>query len=319
MSDNRHSTNGQRCMGDKTTIEWTRGPDGTPGATWNPVVGCSVISPGCTNCYAMREAGGRLRSTGKFKNLTQSSKAGPVWTGEVRLWESALEQPLRWTKPRMIFVNSMSDLFHESVPDEWIDRIFAVMGACDDQDLGHTFQILTKRAGRQRDYMRSERATKAWNRRRMAPNAWPPRNIWAGVSVEDQPRWDERWRHLAETPAAVRWISYEPALGPVKFDDMPGDVKDWLGRLHWVVVGGESGPGARPMELAWAYSIVEQCRAAHVPCFVKQMGSNAISTGAAGADPDGIYHYRYRDRKGGDWSEWHPSLRVRQYPAQDRA
>src|SRR6516162_10288457 len=158
-------------MADKSPIEWTE-------ATWNAIVGCSILSPGCTNCYAMRQAGRWLRRTPKFAGLTQPSKAGPVWTGEMRLWEKALDQPLRWKKPRRIFVNSMSDLFHESLPDEWIDRIVAVMSRCPQ----HQFQVLTKRSARMRDYYdgdalgqpravaRTGRSCRpAWRCRRRAP------------------------------------------------------------------------------------------------------------------------------------------------------
>jgi len=142
-------------MADKTGIEWTE-------ATWNPIAGCSIVSPGCTNCYAMREAGRWLRCEPKFAGLTQPSKAGPVWTGEVRLWEKALDQPLRWKTPRRIFVNSMSDLFHEAVPDEWIDRVFGVMAVCKH----HRFQVLTKRADRPR---RTSRPRLGRPRRRERP------------------------------------------------------------------------------------------------------------------------------------------------------
>jgi protein gp37 len=176
-------------MADKTGIQWTE-------ATWNPLAGCSVVSPGCTNCYAMREAGGRLKSSAKFAGLTEPSKAGPVWTGEVRLWERVLDQPVRWTKPRRIFVNSMSDLFHESVPDEWIDRVFAVMALCPQ----HTFQVLTKRADRMRDYCSSPYNGVALSFK------WPLPNVWLGVSVEDQARADGRIPRLLDTPAAVRCL-----------------------------------------------------------------------------------------------------------------
>ena len=300
-------------MSDKTGISWTN-------ATWNPLVGCGVVSPGCTNCYAMREAGRRLAMTPKYRGLTLGSKAGAVWTGEVRLWEPALDQPLRWKKPRMIFVNSMGDLFHESVPDEWIDRIFAVMRLCPQ----HQFQTLTKRASRQRDYMNSSAqdfpgatrnddiACAAWSIRdelsegkkrlvftdeqcMVQPEDWPLKNWWAGVSVEDQARADERIPLLLQTPAAVRWISAEPLLGPVDFcnleiprrwgsgllDAFTLDFKDHhqqvlagppSGRapLDWVVVGSESGPGARPCDLDWVRSIRDQCAAAGVAFFWKQ-------------------------------------------------
>jgi protein gp37 len=250
-------------MADKSGIEWTE-------ASWNPIAGCGVLSPGCTNCYAMREAGGRLRSSAKFAGLTQPSKAGPVWTGEVRLWEPALDQPLRWAKPRRIFVNSMSDLFHESVPHEWIARIFAVMRDAPQ----HTYQILTKRAERQRDFMQW------WVMQHVEQ---PPSNWWLGVSCEDQPRANLRIPQLLATWAAVRWISAEPLLGPVDVmrwltqrnvyrGDTVSGFLDYTEALDWVVIGGESGPGARPMHPDWARSIRDQCQAAGVPFFFKQWG-----------------------------------------------
>lgn len=236
-------------MAEHSTIEWTD-------ATWNPITGCSVVSPGCTNCYAMRLAGTRLRNHPSRAGLTQDSKAGPVWTGEVRLNEDWLDQPLRWKRPRMIFVCAHGDLFHESVPDEWIDKVFAVMALAH----WHTFQVLTKRAARMRAYMTAPgHAARVWDcanvlscQREKPPGipisrTVPPDddvaslvlpNVWLGISAEDQRRADERLPDLRATPAAVRWVSAEPLLGPIDAD---------LTDLHWVVAGGESGPGARPM------------------------------------------------------------------------
>ena len=150
-------------MGDNSLIHWCN-------ATWNPLVGCSVVSPGCTNCYAMREAGGRLRNVPKFVGLTEPSKAGPVWNGQVRLWEAALEQPLRWKKPRMIFVNSMSDLFHKAVPRDHIAKVFDTM----EQANWHIYQVLTKRSTLLMKFLNE--------RYKERP---PPSHIWFGVSVED--------------------------------------------------------------------------------------------------------------------------------------
>jgi protein gp37 len=204
----------------KTIIEWTD-------FTWNPITGCSVTSPGCKSCYAMRLAGTRLQHHPSRAGLTQPSKAGPVWTGEVRLNEEWLAQPLRWRRPRRIFVCAHGDLFHENVPDEWIDRIFAVMALAPQ----HTFQVLTKRAARMRTYM--DRALgriadavqpmRTDNNRVVGPlphieparRWWPLANVWLGVSVEDQQRADERIPELLATPAALRWISAEPLLGAV--------------------------------------------------------------------------------------------------------
>lgn len=292
-------------MAENSKIEWTE-------ATWNPITGCSVTSPGCTNCYAMKLAGTRLRNHPSRKGLTQDSKAGPVWTGEVRLNEKWLDQPLRWSRPRMIFVCAHADLFHESVPDEWIDRVFAVMALAPQ----HTFQVLTKRADRMREYL-----TRAGNGRRSeaiwqtmhgeaktraarevldswygGPSAdqWPLPNVWLGVSVEDQQRWDERISDLEATPAAIRWVSAEPLLGPILptvvcnghffFNPLTGqrwhDAPDHNGasdfganRIDWIVVGGESGPGARPMHPDWARSLRDECDAAGVPFFFKQHGA----------------------------------------------
>jgi len=268
-------------MADKTGIEWTE-------ATWNPIAGCSIVSPGCTNCYAMREAGRWLRCEPKFAGLTQLSKAGQVWTGEVRLWEKALDQPLRWKTPRRIFVNSMSDLFHEAVPDEWIDRVFGVMAVCKH----HRFQVLTKRADRMRRYLQIRPGNDLGQRWAYAAAGvlgpgkdigpypgYPLPNVELGVSVEDQERADERIPKLLYTPAAVRWVSLEPLLGPVNLamfierDPMWRHLAlDAPAALDWVVLGGESGPHARPMESAWARSVRDQCGTAGVPFFFKQWG-----------------------------------------------
>lgn len=258
-------------MADKTKIEWTD-------ATWNPITGCSVVSPGCTNCYAMRLAGTRLKHHPSRKGLTDMSKAGPVWNGEVRLNEGWLDQPLRWKKPRRIFVCAHGDLFHENVPDEWIDKVFAVMALAPQ----HTFQVLTKRSERMRDYLdgyaswlRVEnlldelKPSSLWNSNVLSAqsilgSAQPLPNVWLGVSAEDQKRWDERVvRDLNNTPAAVRWVSAEPLLDPIYADDIEG--------LDWVVCGGESGPGYRPMNPEWAQWMRDQCKGAGVAFYMKQM------------------------------------------------
>ena len=303
-------------MADGTHIEWTE-------ATWNPITGCSLASPGCTNCYAMKLAGTRLAHHPSRAGLTQDSKAGPVWTGEVRFNEEWLDQPLRWTKPRMIFVCAHGDLFHESVPDEWIDRIFAVMALCPQ----HTFQVLTKRSARMREYFstrvqispplngdatfprarghveqhanliamrsgidlpwrpRHESGGYWWGFKADMP--WPLPNVWLGVSVEDQQRADERIPDLLATPAAVRWISAEPLLGPVDLCRVQGNLAPIAGYIplestdhkpvgiDWVVVGGESGSKARPMHPDWVRSLRDQCAAAGVPFFFKQWGEFA--------------------------------------------
>lgn len=294
-------------MANNSKIEWTD-------ATWNPITGCSIVSPGCTNCYAMRMAA-RLEAMGqpRYKGLTKPSKAGAVWTGEMRLVDDALTIPLHRKKPTTWFVNSMSDLFHESVPDEWIDRVFTVMAVCPQ----HTFQVLTKRSARMRSYVaqfaQRGRYVVSDSRSQIGPDlrdgnrflllkekqVWPLRNVWLGVSAEDQRRADERVPDLLATPAAIRFVSAEPLLGPIDFTQIslgmkPGYVLGENGqpdqpemfkvvrdtlmdtggdfeRLDWIIVGGESGPNARPMQEAWVLSIVEQGRAAGVACFVKQL------------------------------------------------
>lgn len=211
-------------MADRTGIEWTD-------ATWNPIIGCSVVSPGCTNCYAMRQASRiALMAAGAGKvshyaGTTQPSKAGPVWTGQMKLApDSILTQPLRWRRPRRIFVNSMGDLFHEDVPDEWIDRVFAIMALTPQ----HTYQVLTKRSARMRAYLSNQPlARRRWEdqcramgvHHRSPPIVLP--NVWLGVSTEDQRRADERVPDLLATPAAIRFVSAEPLLGRL-------DLRRWI-------------------------------------------------------------------------------------------
>jgi len=225
-------------------IQWTE-------KTWNPLVGCSRVSEGCRHCYAERTAfRNAVMGIPQYKGLTKKTKSGEIhWTGEVRLVESVLDKPLHWQKPSRIFVNSMSDLFHDRVKDEWIDRIFAIMAtACQ-----HTFQVLTKRPARMVDYAHAladgrRGLPPVWDERQQRERHWEglPPNVWLGASVEDQTTADERIPLLLQTPAAIRWVSYEPALGPVDFSS-------WLADgLDWIVVGGESGPGARRFDLAWA-------------------------------------------------------------------
>ena len=214
-------------MAEHSNIEWTE-------ATWNPVTGCSKVSTGCKHCYAERLAR-RLQAMGAVRYRNGFT---------VTLHPAVLDLPKRWRQPRMIFVNSMSDLFHEHVPLEFIQRVFATMRDCPQ----HTFQILTKRSARLRDLAQYL--------------DWAP-NIWMGVSVENR-RVIHRIHDLQAVPAYVRFLSCEPLLGPL--DDLP------LDGIHWVIVGGESGPGARPMQADWVRAILEQCRRAHVPFFFKQWG-----------------------------------------------
>ncbi|KQY27212.1 phage Gp37/Gp68 family protein [Rhizobium sp. Root482] len=268
-------------MADGTKIEWTD-------ATWNPITGCSVVSPGCTNCYAMKWAGTRLKHHPSRAGLTRDSKAGPVWTGEVRFNPGWLDQPLRWKKPRMIFVCAHGDLFAEGVQDAWLDQIFAVMALAPQ----HTFQVLTKRPERMRDYLTCHRQELPGpmmaiieNARAMRPDdlycltEWPLPNVWLGVSVEDQKRAEERIPILLETPAAIRWISAEPLLGPIYIPEfMPNplwnSLKSWeQPTLDWIVAGGESGGDARPMNPLWPRSLRDQCAAADIPYLFKQWGN----------------------------------------------
>lgn len=339
-------------MGD-SSIEWTD-------KTWNPTRGCRRVSPGCENCYAEKVAS-RFSGPGlPYEELTKNGR----WNGSVALGD--LSAPLHWRKPARIFVDSMSDLFYEGFTDEQLAAVFGVMAVCPQ----HTFQVLTKRP---------ERAAKwfAWAsgeaRRRnhlnpaywlvkeavetlgnpgkgsgiMAP-LWPLPNVHIGVSIEDQQRANERLPELLRIPAAVRFVSYEPALGAVNFSPwmrqkLPGDRAEWKRAvqtsdgpcegIEWLIVGGESGPGARPFDIAWARSAIEQCKAAGVPVFMKQLGARAYDSAAPGAViPEeaqlmaikgkpgsiytpGIYRTHSGDPKNGDMTRWPPDLRVREFPS----
>jgi protein gp37 len=230
----------------ESSIEWTD-------VTWNPVAGCAVISAGCTNCYAMRMAA-RLDAMGveKYKALTRKSGSRTVWTGDIRLDESALQTPLKWSKPRMVFVNSMSDLFHEKVPTSFIEDVWAIMARAQQ----HTFQILTKR---------TERMAEISSSLPLLPN------VWLGTSVESA---EHLWRldALRRTRATIRFASFEPLLGSVQEAD--------LSDIGWAIVGGESGPGARPMKQVWVREIRKACRTAGTAFFFKQWGgTNKKRTG----------------------------------------
>lgn len=255
-------------MSDKTGIEWTD-------ATWNPLRGCSRVSEGCRHCYAETVAG-RFSGPGMpYEGLVTKTTQGPTWNGTVKLMpEDILSQPLRWQKPRMIFVNSMSDLFHEAVPDEFIADVFRTM-AWGHQ---HTFQVLTKRPERMvrllSNYEFQDSVTD--NAHECADWQWPLKNVWLGVSVEDQATADERIPLLLLTPAATRWVSAEPLLGPVDLrrflEFYVGSSNETAFGLDWVVVGGESGPKARPMHPDWARNLRDQCASAGVPFLFKQWG-----------------------------------------------
>ena len=280
-------------MGAKTEISWTD-------ATWNPIRGCSMAPGselgGCLRCYAARLNARNLpdlRSPTTGESFARILPTGPRWTGKVEVIEKQLLLPLKWRKPKRIFVNSMSDLFHEALSDEDIDRVFAVMALCPQ----HTFQVLTKRPGRMLKYFAKpngfgftwregyiQNAVYAINRdKHFALKQWPLPNLWLGVSIENQKTADARIPILLKTPAAIRFVSYEPALGPIDFDCRncleKGDPStcqfDYCPcSLDWVICGGESGPGARPMEQEWAQTIRDQCVSADIPFFFKQWGEN---------------------------------------------
>lgn len=353
-------------MGSKTGIAWTD-------STWNPIRGCSVVSPGCKNCYAQTMAN-RYSGPGlPYEGLVNSTGH---WNGVIRVVPAAMDQPLRWHAARKIFVNSMSDLFHHNVKYRTRDEIFAVMAMAQH----HQFQVLTKRPEEMLEYVcdgSRERIARCveeiWGEKyshkgpfakdasgdRLATSTaagvaegirkgwrWPLQNVWLGVSAENQETADERIPILLRVPAAIRWVSYEPALGRIDFDRecvVPRDgervVVRWLGGsyagalprargLDWIVVGGESGGGARPFDVNWARDTVKACRATGVACFVKQLGAkpfnvwepptveqSAESIARHGEyDPDES-HFRLHNRSGGDMNEWPEDLRVQAFPA----
>lgn len=279
-------------MGDKSKIEWCD-------ATWNPVTGCTKVSQGCKNCYAERLF---PRAYGHGAMIRPLDEDKPRWRkfADVQCHPQRLETPLRWKKPHKIFVNSMSDLFHERIPDEFIDQVLAVMLLAP----RHVFQVLTKRAERMACYLNSNAvydrvlgASGIFRQDRPAlnrigisnPKTFPVQWIHWGVSCEDQPNFDERVSYLAETPAGVRFVSLEPLLGAI-------DLSSRIRWLDWVIVGGESGPSARPMHPDWVRSIREQCRQAEVPFFFKQ-GSQS----------------NWQDFK--NFQSFPPDLQIREYPA----
>jgi protein gp37 len=245
-------------MSAKTHIEWTD-------ATWNPVTGCSKVSGGCKHCYAERDWA-RLSANPKTRYY------GREFT-DVQCHADVLDLPLRWTRPRRVFVNSMSDLFHEAVPDEFIADVFRTMAWAHQ----HSFLVLTKRPERMlrllTDIEWEDSVTDNAHECRDWP--WPLANVWLGVSLEDQDTANERLPLLLQTPAAVRWVSAEPLLEDVTIFSLDGpiDVPDGArSPIDWVVAGGESGPKARPMHLDWARSLRDQCAAACVPFMFKQWG-----------------------------------------------
>lgn len=227
-------------MAGMTEIEWTD-------ATWNPISGCTIVSPGCTNCYAMRMAS-RLQSMGlsNYRDTTRKSGKRAVWTGNIILNERMVDAPLTWRKPKMVFVNSMSDLFQESVPSSFIERVWETMESAH----WHIFQILTKRPKNMEKVIRELSLPKL-------------ENVWLGTSVENS-NYNFRIDHLREIDAAVRFISFEPLIGSVGHPDLNG--------IDWAIVGGESGPGARPMDIHWVDEIKNSCELNKTAFFFKQWG-----------------------------------------------
>lgn len=282
-------------MSANTTIAWSE-------KTWNPVTGCTEVSPGCDNCYA-RTLAERFRGQKAFPNGF-----------DVTLHPERLDDPLRWSKPQLVFVNSMSDLWHKEIPFEFIRDVFETMATgaklvcrkkgCEHEDLDacyrdvavHQYQVLTKRPERALAFFQwldSQEALGECLSLNQEVGNWPIRNIWLGVSVEDQRR-ASRIDSLVRVPAYIKFISFEPLLGPVEAD---------LTGIHWAIIGGESGRGARPLELDWVRSLIEQCRRQGVAVFVKQLGS--------------VWARRNRatNPKGEDPSEWAEDLRIREWPA----
>lgn len=301
---------------------------------------CEHVSPGCDNCYSETNNGRCLPTNGTGLPFDRRSRD----LVDIFLDENILFQPLHWKKPRKVFVCSQTDLFAEFVPDEFIVKMFTVMESC----YWHTFQVLTKRAQRMQELLSHPHFpsyVRKFGYDWLGPKRYNERgphwhnNQWLGVSVEDQQRADERIPHLLATPAAIRWVSYEPALGRVDFTQITErlageswqqfsalEEKDSLNKgtprqpLDWIVAGGESGHGARPMDLAWLRSVRDQSKAAGVPLFVKQLGAAPHSIAdriSHRNDPltlePGFYRY-LNDRKGADPSEWPADLRIREMP-----
>ncbi len=310
-------------------IEYLFDEQGRPGETWNPVRGCDrrKLSAGCKNCWSERQ-GIRLSGPGRaYEGLVESTPHGPRWTGRTRLDPKTLAQPLHWKRPRRIAVVLGGDLFADSVPDVEIAAVFGVMAACPQ----HTFLVLTKRASRlrwwfawaashhisARDICDTARAGIVGVLDGPQPSAWPLPNVLLGVSVEDQKTADERIPLLLQTPAALRWISAEPLLGPVDLGEagaMPerpdGSGEIAIQGVDLVVAGGESGPKARPCDLAWLRDIVETCKAAQVAAYVKQLGALPVEA----VRPDWRLPAQLQHPKGADPSEFPEDLRVRQWP-----
>lgn len=284
-----------------TGIEWTE-------QTWNPTTGCDRISPGCDNCYALTMAK-RLKGMGqaKYQNDGDPRTSGPGFA--LTLHSDVLDEPYRWKKPRKVFVNSMSDLFHARVTRGFLAQVFAVMAFTP----GHTYQILTKRPERAARILSDPTFAPAVEKAMYGDDAyatlargglktWPLPNVWIGTSIESD-EYTRRLNHLRNTPAAVRFVSAEPLLGPLPSADFTG--------IDWLIIGGESGPGARSLEPWWISDLIHQARQAAAAPFVKQLGSVwARDTTIAGKTVAA-----WGDTKGGNPAHWPAQLRVREYPA----
>ncbi|MCT7971148.1 DUF5131 family protein [Laspinema olomoucense] len=316
-----------------TKIQWTD-------ETWNILVGCSRVpgSPGCQNCYAAEAA-----KSPRLQQFEQYQKVRS-WNGTVEFVESQLIKPLKWKKPKRIFVCSMSDIFHKNVETAWIDKIFAVMAIASQ----HSFQVLTKRPERMLQYLsdnqtpdRIEEAGYEFSHNMEFD--WPLPNVWIGTSVENQEMADKRIPYLLQTPAKIRFLSCEPLLGPLDlgnhlvceycqgngrqlkvihwhkggvagYVDCPQCGNNlWNNKINWVIVGGESGHNARPCRVEWIKSIVTQCQDAHIASFVKQLGAKPY-LGCEDYLP-GINTINLRDRKGGNPDEWPDELKIQQFPS----
>lgn len=320
-----------------TKIEWTD-------KTWNPVRGCSLVSPGCSNCYAMRVAHRFSAPGDPYAGLTIKTHSGPKWSGRIRLVPEALDEPLHWRKPCRVFVNSMSDLFHEDVPFEFIDRVFVVMAKA----RKHTFQILTKRPLVMREYIRQRSRephilSLFCAEYRIEPIGdeipWPLPNVWLGVSVEDQESANGRIPLLFQIPAAVKFLSVEPLLERINLDTAfmdsgsDGEPAPCTNRNHhhvdWLIAGGESGLHARPCHIDWIRDVVRQSREARVKCFVKQLGSlpvmdenvwqamspkRLLNPRNHRRAPAGTVPIAMSDSKGGKIEEFPKDLRIREFP-----
>lgn len=321
----------------ETAIEWTH-PPGFKGETWNPTLGCSKISPGCKKCYAIRSVN-RMAGNPNAKiaianaGLVVMTGAGLNWTGKINLVRERLSIPLKRKAPTCYFVNSLSDLFHEDIPDNFIDEVFAVMALCPQ----HRFMILTKRAERKCGYfakgishMESRRSVQdvldSMGRHREADaliDRWPLPNVWLGVSCENQATAHERSAWLRKTPAAVRFISQEPQLSEIHW------TPEVLSGIHMIIQGGESGPGSRPFHLRWALETKSDCERAGTAWYFKQAGANLVAhqcgllaevhfPGKPQMDYLGndIYSVHLKNKKGGDLNELPIAIRIRQFPGE---